>query len=80
MFQVEFLLSASANFRFANVDSTFGIICLTVSMMAVGLALCSIGISAYKMHLIKKIKLEDSQDKPNTQSTTKDARCAQKEL
>lgn len=46
MFRVEFLMSAFANFRFLKANSAFGILSLACSIIAVGMTLFIIGISA----------------------------------
>lgn len=80
MFQVEFLLSAFTNFRFLKANSTFGLISMVCSILVVALALFVIGISAWKMHLIKTVKQECYQIKIRTYCATGETISVRKDL
>ena len=80
MFQVEFLLSAFANFRFLKANSTFGVISLALSVLIIALILFVIGISAWKMHLIKTVKQESYELKLKTYDKTKETISVRKDL
>lgn len=54
--QIELLMSAFGNFRFAKVNSGFGLISIVCSILVLGLVIYVMVVSAVKMLLTKAIK------------------------
>jgi len=80
IFQLEFLLSAFANFRFLKANSTFGVVSMACSILVLALALFVIGISAWKMNLIRVVKQESYELKIRTYLATKETISVRKDL